>query len=284
MDTYESVREKQAAIYAQAANQRTQWEEVIDIFNRRFSVPFKLHVVNRIDVMLGSDQIMELGFTYDDGAESTDIRRDDLLKYLSNGERKAFYVLNVIFEVERRRKDRQSTLLVIDDLADSFDYQNKYAIVQYLRDISNEGLFKQIILTHNFDFLRTIESRFVSYANCLMALKSDSEVSLVQAAGVRNVFVNDWKRNFFDDDKKKIASIVFIRNLVEFSRGDSDPVYLKLTSMLHWRPDTVTITVADLDSIYNAECRPAGESLNPSRAIVDVIDKAASECLGLSPA
>ena len=280
LNTYENVREKQAAIYAEAANQGTQWEEVIDIFNRRFSVPFKLDVVNRIDVMLGADQIMELGFTYDDGTESTNIGRDDLLKYLSNGERKAFYVLNVIFEVERRRKDRQSTLLVIDDLADSFDYQNKYAIVQYLRDISGEGLFKQIILTHNFDFLRTIESRFVSYANCLMALKSDSGIRLVRTAGVRNVFVNDWKTHFFDDDKKKIASIAFIRNLVEFSRGDADPVYLKLTSMLHWRPDSATITVADLDDIYNAECCTAGESCSPSRTIVDVIDRAANECLG----
>jgi len=283
LDTYESVREREAEIYAEAADQRTQWEEVIDIFNRRFSVPFKLDVVNRIDVMLGSDEIMELGFTYHDGAESTGIARDELLRYLSNGERKAFYVLNVIFEVERRRKDNQSTLLIIDDLADSFDYQNKYAIVQYLRDISTRGPFKQIILTHNFDFLRTIESRFVNYANCLMALKSDAEIELVRAAGVRNVFVNDWKRHFFEDDKKKIASIAFIRNLVEFSRGDTDPIYARLTSMLHWKSDTEAITVEDLDDIYNSVCATTGKSQEPSRRIVDVIESAASDCLQSQP-
>ena len=280
LDTYESVREKQAAIYAQAANQRTQWEEVIDIFNRRFSVPFKLHVVNRIDVMLGSDQIMELGFTYDDGAESTDIRRDDLLKYLSNGERKAFYVLNVIFEVERRRKDRQSTLLVIDDLADSFDYQNKYAIVQYLRDISNEGLFKQIILTHNFDFLRTIESRFVSYANCLMALKSDSEVSLVQAAGVRNVFVNDWKRHFFDDDKKKIASIAFIRNLVEFSRRFGPRVFEADVDAALEARHCDHYGGGPTPSIMRSAGLPGSRLIHRGRLLMSLIGR---ECLGTQP-
>jgi wobble nucleotide-excising tRNase len=140
---------------------KTQWERVIDIFNHRFTVPFKLHVGNKIDVMIGSARIMELGFTYEDGGESTEIKRDDLLRYLSNGEKKAFYILNVIFEIERIIKAQQETLIIIDDLADSFDYQNKYAIIEYLRDISREGVFKQIILTHNFDFLRTIQSRFI---------------------------------------------------------------------------------------------------------------------------
>jgi hypothetical protein len=71
-----------------------------------------------------------------------------------------------------------------------------------------------------------------------MGLKSYVGITPVQAEGVKNIFVNDWKVHFFEDDKKKIASIAFLRNLVEFTRGDKDPTYLRLTSMLHWRPDT----------------------------------------------
>jgi hypothetical protein len=232
LDTYEQVREREGIIYAEAEKQKTQWERVIDIFNRRFTVPFKLHVDNRIDVMIGTARIMELGFTYEDHGDSTEIKRDDLLRYLSNGEKKAFYVLNVIFEIERRIQSQQETLIIVDDLADSFDYQNKYAIIEYLRDISQEGIFKQIILTHNFDFLRTIQSRFIKYSSCLMGLKGDAGITLVQAEGVKNIFVNDWKVNFFNDDKKKIASIAFLRNLVEFTRGEKDAAYIQLTSML----------------------------------------------------
>src|SRR5262249_16051319 len=149
--------------------------------------------------------------------------------------RKALYILNVIFEVEVRRQAKQETLMVIDDLADSFDYQNKYAIIQYLRDINQDRLFKQIIMTHNFDVFRTINSRFVIYSHCLMAFKKSSGISLEKAAGIRNVFVNDWKTHFFDDNKKKIASIPFIRNLVEYRKGEADPTFIKLTSLLHWK-------------------------------------------------
>lgn len=283
LDTYEKVREREAIIFAEAEKQKTQWERVIDIFNRRFTVPFTLHVNNKIDVMIGTARIMELGFTYEDGADSTEIQRVDLLKYLSNGEKKAFYILNVIFEIERRIKEQQETLVIVDDLADSFDYQNKYAIVEYLRDISNEGVFKQIILTHNFDFLRTIQSRFINYAGCLMGMKSDTGITLTQAEGIKNIFVKDWKVNFFADDKKKIASVAFLRNLVEFTRGEADPAYLNLTSMLHWRPDTAGLTVADLDAIYNAECATNGASNDVGRTIIDLIDTTADTCLNAGP-
>ena len=283
LEVYEKVRKREAEIYAEAKKQKTQWERVIDIFNRRFNVPFKLHLNNKIDVMIGSARAMELGFTYEDGEGKTEIQRDDLLKYLSSGEKKAFYILNVIFELERRIKDQQETLVIVDDLADSFDYQNKYAIVEYLREIGSEGVFKQIILTHNFDFLRTIQSRFVSYASCLMGLKSDAGIALVQAEGVKNIFANDWKIHFFNDDKKKVASIAFLRNLVEFSRGDTAPEYEKLTSMLHWRPETATLTVADLDKIYSAVCHTPGTSADPARRIIDLIDAAADSCLVAAP-
>ena len=48
------------------------------------------------------------------------------------------------------------TIFVVDDIADSFDYKNKYAIVEYLTDILTEPFFLQIILTHNYDFYRTV--------------------------------------------------------------------------------------------------------------------------------
>lgn len=283
LDTYEAVREREAIIFAEAEKQKTQWESVIDIFNRRFTVPFKLHVDNKIDVMLGAARIMQLGFTYEDSEGSTEIERKELLEYLSNGEKKAFYILNVIFEIERRVKDKQETLVVVDDLADSFDYQNKYAIVEYLKGISEEGVFKQIILTHNFDFLRTIQSRFVSYAGCLMGLKSDAGITLEPAEGVKNIFVKDWKLHFFDDNKKKIASIAFLRNLVEFSRGEADPSYEALTSMLHWRPESAAKTVGDLDAIFNAECHATGTSADVALGIVGLIDATGDECLTAGP-
>src|SRR5258708_10246852 len=104
-------------------------------------------------------------------------------------------------------------------------------------------------MTHNFDFFRTIEGRFVRYSNCLIASKNEQGISVVQATGIRNVFANDWKANFFTDPKKKIASIPFLRNLIEMTTGETDPNYDQLTSMLHWKANSATITVAQLATI-----------------------------------
>jgi hypothetical protein len=278
MKEYGAVKARKKEIQTEAAKQRTQWETVIRLFNERFVVPFTLEAENRTAVMLGDDPIITLGFTYHDGTETKPIGRDSLLEALSTGEKKALYVLNIMFEVETRKKENRETLLVVDDIADSFDYQNKYAIIEYLKDIGQSSLFKQIIMTHNFDFLRTLESRFVNYNNCFMATKSSKGISLGKASGIRNIFLNDLKKDFFKDPKKKIASIPFIRNLVEYTAGESDPKFLKLTSMLHCRPDSGTITEADLDKIYN-QVFSKKEKLSNGKPIIDLIHEQAETCL-----
>lgn len=277
---HDSAQKRQKEIEEEAVKQRTQWEEVIQIFNERFFVPFKLNVKNRLAVVLGNESIMDIGFTYHDGSDNTPMQKEALLKCLSTGERRAYYILNVIFGIEVRKKASTETLMVIDDIADSFDYQNKYAIIQYLKDIHDDPLFKQIIMTHNFDFFRTVESRFVPYSHCLMASRSSAGIKLEQAKGIKNVFVNDWKKEFFTNPQKKIASIPFLRNLVEYTTGEGDPNFATLTSLLHWKSDSANITDADLNKIYKDICDPHGAATkNGNKPVVDIIKAEADSCL-----
>ena len=227
--------------------------------------------------------IVELAFTYHEGDDHTKIEREQLLQALSTGEKKAFYILNVIFEIEGRQKQKQETLIIIDDLADFFDYQNKYAIIQYLKGISeiDDGLFKQIIMTYNFDFFRTVESRFVGYNQCLMASREiDKNLTLNKALGIRNVFVKDWKKNFYRDPTKKLACVPFLRNLVEYTEGEGDAKFTTLTSILHWRADSAAITVKDLDGIFNEVCHGTSKSDDQNKAISDLVAEQADQCLG----
>ena len=270
-------RRKQLEIEAQA--QRTRWEDVIEIFNDRFFVPFTVEAKNKAEVSLGQTSIIEVGFTYTDGSERASLRRNELLRSLSTGERKALYILNVIFEIETRIANDQTALVIVDDLADSFDYRNKYAIIQYLKDISEDRLFKLLIMTHNFDFLRTIESRFVGYSNCLMASRSTDGVTLQKASGVRNVFISDWKRHFFDDTKKKIACVPFLRNLIEMTTGSSDPQYMQLTSILHLKPNDVPITVGQLEAIFCNVCDSEVVPSTDTELVHDLIMREANDCL-----
>lgn len=281
LEKYQAAEARRKEIKAQADAERTQWEEVIDIFNSRFVVPFKLQAANKVDVILGQQEVLSLGFVFSDGAEQAPVDRAALLQTLSTGEKKALYVLNLLFEIEVRRKGNQETLIVVDDIADSFDYKNKYAIIQYLMDISEGPHFRQIILTHNFDFYRTIESRFVGYGNCLMASKTGQGVVLEKATGINNVFIKDWKNAFHSDARKKIASIAFMRNLIEYTRGDSDPDYLTLTSLLHWRVDSEQITVSDLDSIYSGLFTGTASSQDGKTPVVQLIVQEAEACLSV---
>ncbi len=277
---FHAAAKRKQEIEEQATKERTEWEQVIEIFNSRFFVPFKLTAKNRISVILGQEPMLSLGFTFEDGDDTAPMERAALIDVLSTGEKKALYVLNIIFEIQARVKANQETLLIVDDIADSFDYKNKYAIIQYLKDIAEEAQFKQIILTHNFDFFRTIQSRFVKYSHCYMAAKNSKGLTLSKAAGIQNVFINDWKQNFFCDRKKRIASIPFIRNLLEFTKGAADGDFLQLTSLLHWKADSAGITENHLDQVYDRLFGPSGQAAPDSAAsVVDLVHQTAKECL-----
>lgn len=282
MAKHSQARSRRKEIEEQARREQTQWEAAIDLFNDRFFVPFRLEAKNKIDVCLGKAPILDLGYTFNDATDSAPVTRDTLLKSLSQGERKALYILNIIFEIEVRRQAGQETLFVVDDIADSFDYKNKYAIIQYLNDIADGPVFKQVILTHNFDFFRTISSRFVGYGNSLMATKNKERIALTKFQGIRNVFVNDWKDKFNSDSRKRIASISFMRNLIEYTRGEGVPEFATLTSLLHWRPGSETITQGDLQDIYNGLFGVNTKHPKPADIVVDAIYREAAACLTAS--
>jgi ABC-type Mn2+/Zn2+ transport system ATPase subunit len=280
---YQTADRRLKEIEQAARTQRTQWEQVIEIFNSRFAVPFELTVMNRTSVVLGQESMPTLGFTIKDDVGEVSIEKDTLMQALSTGEQRAFYLLNAIFEIEARKKENQETLLIADDIADSFDYKNKYAIIQYLADLAEEAPgFRQIILTHNFDFFRTIESReVVCYSHCLMASKGETSITLERAKGIKNPFVNEWKPKFFTDPRKRIASIPFLRNLIEYTRGQNDPGFVKLTSLLHWKPDSAAITHNELDDIYKSVCHGSdGEQWRDGTSLmIDSICSEADNCL-----
>ena len=271
---------RKKAIEDEARQERTAWEEVIEIFNTRFFVPFELKVKNKIPIMLEQETIPKLGFTFKEGDDRQDVDRDALLEVLSTGEKRAFYILNILFEIQVRIKAGQRTIMVVDDIADSFDYKNKYAIIQFLKDISENADFRQIILTHNFDFFRTVQSRFVNYGSCFMVTRNKDGVQIKRAVGVKNVFVNDWKPGFGNNARKRIASIPFMRNLIEFTTGDQTPEYATLTSLLHIKPQTAAQKEINLFEVYR---ELFGGTLRPADGggtfVLDTVFREADACL-----
>jgi hypothetical protein len=253
LEAYSENKSEIDSIEAAAAQSAPRWTAAVKLFNERFiDMPFALSIANQTQAALGKESA-KLKFTFKDGADTRECLRDEVTKLnLSQGEKRALYLLNFIFEVEARKLAHKETLFIIDDIADSFDYKNKHAILQYLADLCDTDYFHQIILTHNFDFFRALANSFVVHRDrCLMANRSSNSISLTKAEGIKNYFINVWKDKVSTDDCILCATIPFTRNLIEYIRSDTDPDYLKLTSLLHWKNDTDQITVGNYLDIYN---------------------------------
>ena len=248
LSTYEKGKERIEEIVESAKSEETKWKEVIDVFNSRFSVPFVVTMENQEDVILKSyAPSIKFRFKESGNSKEVPIEENKLSEILSNGERRALYILN-IFEVSAREESGQETLFIFDDIADSFDYKNKYAIVEYLRDISTVAIFKQLILTHNFDFYRTLSGRLdLDRDHRLHALKTPTEIKIEKEVYQNNPFIH-WKNNFKNNDSFMIAMIPFVRNLAEFC-GKHDEMN-RLTSCLHIKENTSSLTKKDLLDEY----------------------------------
>lgn len=277
LDDYTSNKTQLAEIEKQAAEESPQWLAAIELFNQRFvDMPFKLAVSNQSEATLGAAAAqLVCRFEEDDINEqpaykdyfSTDIKSANL----SQGEKRAFYLLNFIFEVENRKQKATPTLFIIDDPADSFDYKNKHAILHYLKDLTEVEHFYQIVLTHNFDFYRSLANSYVNRVRSLMANRTNEAIKLTQASAINNVFVNAWKDKAHECSVILCATIPFTRNIIEYTKGDKEPSYLTLTSLLHWKEGTEQITVDDYWAIYTAVFGSDKTISNGSKTVVALI-------------
>jgi ABC-type cobalamin/Fe3+-siderophores transport system ATPase subunit len=228
------------------------WKKIITTFNSRFYVPFKVVLVNQEDIIL-KKETGNLEFDYSDRNEAP-IRqnKENLLMVLSKGEQRAYFILQFLFEIESRKSRTENSLLIFDDIADSFDYKNKFAIIEYLREIHQSDKFRTILLTHNFDFYRTVASRFSLPSEVVyMAAKSDAkEITLYKGQYRKDVFAHFIGR--FSEPKIFISLIAFVRNLIEYSESTKCAEYITLTSCLHKKNTSDSLTAADIFTIYTS--------------------------------
>ncbi|WP_323772143.1 hypothetical protein [Antarctobacter sp.] len=289
---YKSGQDALRTIVAAASANPNDWDVVISDFNRRFlHLPFELRVENKADVIL-KDTAPSIEFSFRDGEQEAvykDSQRKELLRILSTGEARALYILNIMFEVYMRKKLRRKTLFIFDDISDSFDYKNKFAIIDYLEDVTKveDVDFLAIVLTHNFDFLRTVESRGICASHqCFMASKTPDGVTLskFKRSDIRNPF-EKWKERLAES-VIQVAFIPFLRNVIEYSQGAKDaagtdnPDYLTLTRMVHFKNESAALTMGDYKQIFERafpnETFPA---VDEHISVLDFILIVADDCL-----
>lgn len=233
----------------------TLWKRSLEIFEDRFTVPYKMKISNLKGAIIG-ENLPRVEFIFEKGENQASLDRSNLekLDVLSQGEKRSLYLLNIIFDIEKIRKESNEILFIVDDIADSFDYKNKYAIVEYLYEMATIDNFRMIILSHNFDFYRTISSRLNVPRKSRFIVENKQDLNLIEEKYQNQPFII-WKSK--PDKYSLFALIPFVRNLIEYSYdkyvNDSnyyDSDYELLTNLLHKKENSGTITFKTLGKVY----------------------------------
>lgn len=253
---YKKAQAKLKELRDKAKNEVTDWKRALDLFKKRFYVPFVIEPANQDDVILNQD-LPSFKYIFSDYHGDKEVKKENLLEVLSTGEKRAYYILNMIFQILVPQKENREKLIVLDDISESFDYKNKYAIIEYISDISGylnadgEKSFKILLLTHNFDFYRTVASRIANKKNSYIAFSDKGVIQLEKGQYTKNIFAH-YKERLQQGGCNNIvvASIPFVRNLIEYTEGENQD-YVTLTSVLHYKNNTDTITIEDIQDIFN---------------------------------
>ncbi|EAI9679868.1 hypothetical protein ACTPL2_001710 [Campylobacter coli] len=264
---YENQKEKIQKIINNSKLEQESWKKIIEIFNSRFIVPFEVGIENQDDILL-KNEVAKFVFKFKDNANEKIVNKEKLEEILSNGEKRALYILQILFEIEAQKNTNKPILLIFDDIVDSFDYRNKHAVVEYLDDIRENINFKIIIMTHNFDFYRAI-ARFG--ASKFMIHRNDEREIVFGRGEYTNEFIKSLKKNDENNKKNFITLIPFVRNILEYTKNEKDKEYLLLTSCLHMKDDTKNIKVEQALNVLKNYIQEYQANINKDDNLLDFI-------------
>jgi hypothetical protein len=262
-------RNKIGKILKAAEKTKTIWEKVIPDFISRFNTRFDINIVNKTNHILGFEEpIVE--FTFDSiKAEENNLKE----QVFCTSEDRAYHMLQILLEIELIKEEGKDVIILFDDIADSYDYSNKLVIIQYLEEITHIDNVYVILLTHNFDFYRSVGLKIAYYQNCFFANKTRSEITIENGKYLQNVF-SEFKGKIGVSIKATIAIVPFARNLLEYSDSEflDNCLYLFYTKFVHYRPHGSQFKISSLIATLEKQFNDHFPSFTPNSTIYSSID------------
>ena len=281
LEVYRYNKTELDELIERSRNYVSEWKSTVENFKASFQPRFDIQVRNKEDVVLKSVK-PELVFIYQDdrGGAPKEVPVQVLNEHIfSTGERRALFILCIMFEVKTRIMTGKETVLILDDIADSFDYKNKYAIIEYLYDLSVNytNNIHMVILTHNYDFFRSLRMRcqmkYHTSPKVFMAKRSRGIISL--RGGVHSDEFKHLKQSASNDIRAFLSLIPLARNVIEYKDGYQAGDYVLLTNVMHNKVGSLGISVDQV--ISGVQNNLTGISLSAHASIDPIQDKIISE-------
>lgn len=272
-------------ILEEAKECETTWSSVIKTFNERF-----LNNIFKFEIQGKEQSVLNPEFSYPILVEkrkdtNVELDPDTFVETLSEGEKKSLMFLHLIYSIEVAKKQNIKTTIIFDDVLDSFDYKNKYAILSYLSEIISNPNFNLITLTHNFDFFRSLVYIYkVSHKPLadIWAIKRDNGAIFLNDNSKQQFqnwqYISDWKNkhNKYEINFKRFVALVpFCRNVYQIKSGIDSQNYISLCDFVHFVPDRnirVDNATNEYKEIFNIDIEKHFGS-NKNKNFIDELDR-----------
>lgn len=234
IEILKNTKKEITRVLNQVKNQKNYFEEAIEIYKKRFHPVFDIELVNRQESMLGLEMPYII-FKHKSNL-NYELDEDKLYDILSSGEKTT---LNIIkFIVEYISSKENNPIIILDDIVETFDYSNRYAFIEYINDMIKDGV-TLIVLTHNFEFYRTLSSR-VSRLRKLVASVDKKGVVYIQKN--KNISRNIENVLDINNEETLYFAIPYLREAKTILQEDTS----LLTSCLHYKANTKNIKIKDI--------------------------------------
>lgn len=221
-----------------AKDKQTDFEHAISIYKKRFHPVFDIKIVDKEESMLGIKTPM-IKFFHNRNKEVS-VEESILNEILSSGEKTTLNILKFIVEYENNKK--YNPFIILDDIVETFDYSNRYAFIEYINDLIKLDT-PVIVMTHNFEFFRTVGKRIPKLRKSVASATED---------GIVNIQINNRINKKMEDILKCnnkfefFCAIPYLRELKTILLDDTNI----LDSCLHYKKETRKIKIKDIISYF----------------------------------
>ena len=224
-------------IYDEIQNMNSKFENAIEIYKLRFRPVFDIKIKNKKESMLGLD-LPSLYFKYK--KNDCDIEEKLLYDILSSGEKTSLNIIKFIVEYISNKDSKP--FIILDDIVETFDYANRYAFIEYINDMVNDDT-PVIVLTHNFEFYRTLHSRIKKLVPLVTNVDEKGRI-LIQECSKINRNIEDVLN--VQSKKELFFAIPYLRE-AKMILQDNNEI---LNACLHYKEKTLNLILKDIMDLF----------------------------------
>lgn len=224
-------------IYDEVQNMNSKFERAIEIYKLRFRPVFDIKIKNKKESMLGLD-LPSLYFKYK--KYDCDIEEKFLYDILSSGEKTSLNIIKFIVEYISNKDSKP--FIILDDIVETFDYANRYAFIEYINDMVNDDT-PVIVLTHNFEFYRTLHSRIKKLVPLVTNVDEKGRI-LIQECSKINRNIEDVLN--VQSKKELFFAIPYLREAKIILQENNEI----LNSCLHYKEKTLNLKLKDIIDLF----------------------------------